>query len=264
MDRTPNIGGRLDVALFDEHSPHLDRFGLLLANIVVSLIVLSLVDIAPEDANVRSGLAGIVIAFTVSAMLALAVRAAGVRRRWRRVADVIAVFAVLASLLVLVGDLAGWHSNDSGDATPLPSPLWVVLSLFLPVIVVRRILRHRRVAVLTLLGAICAYLLIAFTFTFVFLTINVVDSTRFFGHEEPTTSFMYFSLAGITTLGTSSDLSPATDLGQLLSVTETVLGQIFLVTLVAALVGLYAAARRGSEAPPETESIVPGPGADAR
>lgn len=244
MDRKPNFAERLDRALFDDHSPHLDRFGLLLLTIVISLVVLSLVHIAPEDANVRSGIAGIVIAFTVSAMLVLAVRASGVRRRWKRVADVLAVVAIVASLVVLAGDVAGWRSDDPGDATPLPSPLWVVLSLFLPVIVVRRILKHRRVALSTLLGAVCAYLLIAFTFTFVFLTINAVDSTRFFGQEEPTTSFMYFSLASITTLGTSGDLQAASDLGQLLSVGETILGQIFLVTLVAALVGLYAAQRR--------------------
>ena len=199
-------------------------------------------NIAPEDSDVRSGIAGIVIAFSVSAMLMLAVRASGVRRTWRRGADVVAVVAIVASLVVLIGDIAGWRGDDPGGATPLPSPLWVVLSLFLPVIVVRRVLHHRRVALSTLLGAVCAYLLITFTFTFAFLTANVLDSTPFFGQDEPTTRFMYFSLASITTLG-GGDLEPATDLAGLLSVTETILGQIFLVTLVAALVGLFAAQR---------------------
>lgn len=235
---------RLDDALFDDHSPHLDRFGVLLLTIVASLVVLSLVDIAPGGENVKAGIGGMVIAFSVSAMLVLAVRASGVKRSWRRATDVIATVAIVASLLVLTGDLAGWRGIHAEDATPLPSPLWVVLSLFLPVIVVRRILRHRRVAVSTLLGAVCAYLLIAFTFTFIFLTLNAVESDPFFGRAEPTTSFMYFSLASITTLGTGGNLQAASDLGQLLSVTETILGQIFLVTLVAALVGLYAANRR--------------------
>lgn len=248
MDGKQNLGERIDAALFDDHSPHLDRFGLLLLTIGVSLVVLSLVDISPADADVRAGVGGMVIAFTVSAMLALAVRASGVRRSWRRAADVIAVVAILASAVVLTGDLAGWRGDDP-DTTPLPSPLWVVLSLFLPVIVVRRILRHRRVRLATLLGAVCAYLLIAFTFTFVFLSVNVIDDDRFFGQAEPTTSFMYYSLACLTTLGTGSALQPSSDLGQLLTVSETVLGQIFLVTLVAALVGLYAANRpRGEEA----------------
>jgi hypothetical protein len=244
VDRKPNIAERLDEALFDEHSPHLDRFGLLLLTIVASLVVLSLVDIAPGGENVKAGIGGMVIAFSVSAMLVLAVRASGVRRSWRRGADVIAAVAIVASAVVLTGDLAGWRGIDPENATPLPSPLWVVLSLFLPVIVVRRILRHRRVAVSTLLGAVCAYLLIAFTFTFVFLTVNALEPGYFFGRAEPTTSFTYFSLASITTLGTGSDLQASSNLGQLLSVTETILGQIFLVTLVAALVGLYAANRR--------------------
>lgn len=189
MDGKRNIAERLDEALFDEHSPHLDRFGLLLLTIVVSLVVLSLVDIAPGGENVKAGVGGMVIAFSVSAMLVLAVRASGVKRSWRRATDVIAAVAIVASLLVLTGDIAGWRGIDPEDATPLPSPLWVVLSLFLPVIVVRRILRHRRVAVSTLLGAVCAYLLIAFTFTFVFLTLNALEATAFFGQAEPTTSF---------------------------------------------------------------------------
>jgi hypothetical protein len=246
VDGKRNAAARLDAALFDDHSAHLDRFGLLLLTIVGSTVVLSLVDISPEDGDVRSGLAGILISFTVSAMVVLAVRASGVRRRWRRIADIIAILAIVASLVVLAADLIGWRSTDPGDATPLPSPLWVVLSLFLPLIVVRRILRHRRVALSTLLGAVCAYLLIALAFAFVYLTINAVGAGYFFGDDQPTTSFMYFSLASITTLG-AADLAAVSDLGQLLSVSETILGQIFLVTLVAALVGLYAA-RRGPEA----------------
>ena len=244
MDGKPNLLERIDETLFDDHSPHLDRFGVLLLTIVATLVVLSLVDIAPGNQDVKAGIGGMAIAFSVSAMLVLAVRASGLKRSWRRAVDVIAAVAVVASVLVLTGDLAGWRDIDSNEATPLPSPLWVVLSLFLPVIVVRRILRHRRVATSTLLGAVCAYLLIAFTFTFIFLTLNVVETTRFFGQAEPTTSFTYFSLASITTLGTGTVLQAASDLGQLVSVTETILGQIFLVTLVAALVGLYAANRR--------------------
>jgi len=42
---------------------------------------------------------------------------------------------------------------------------------------------------------------VEFTFTFAFLTVNALDSTSFFGQDEPTTRFMYFSLASLTTLG---------------------------------------------------------------
>lgn len=89
-----------------------------------------------------------------------------------------------------------------------------------------------------LAGAISAYLLIAFTFTFAFLTVNSYESGDFFGRAEPTTSFMYFSLTSITTVG-YGDLTATTDLGRLLATSEAVICRIFLVTLVAALVALY-------------------------
>ena len=50
---------------------------------------------------------------------------------------------------------------------------------------------------------------------------------------------MYFSLTSVSTLG-YGDLVAVTNLGCLLATTEAVVGQIFLVTLVAGLVGVYA------------------------
>ena len=58
---------------------------------------------------------------------------------------------------------------------------------------------------------------------------------------------MYFSLTTMTTTG-FGDLTAATNLGRRLTTTEAVVGQIFLVTLVALLVGLYAQERRRPDA----------------
>jgi voltage-gated potassium channel Kch len=63
--------------------------------------------------------------------------------------------------------------------------------------------------------------------------------------EESTTSFMYFSLVTVTTLG-YGDLSPVTDWARLLATTEAVIGQVYLVTVVAMLVGLFAQQRVGT------------------
>ena len=52
-----------------------------------------------------------------------------------------------------------------------------------------------------------------------------------------------WSLVTITTLG-YGDLSPTSNVGQLASVAEAVVGQIFLVTLVAALVSRFVAKPR--------------------
>jgi drug/metabolite transporter (DMT)-like permease len=235
---------RLDAALFDDDAPYVDRFGLLLLAVIGTLVVLSLVDLAPRRADAASDTGVIVTTIFVCAMLALAVRAAGVTRRWRRVADVVAAIAVAGSILLLFSDLVTGGGDRVG--TTRPSLIWILISLLLPVIVVRRILTHRRVGLSTLLGAISAYLLIAFTFTFAFLSVDGFGSSDFFGQPEPTTSFMYFSLSTMTTVG-FGDLTAATDMARLLATTEAVVGQIFLVTLVALLVGLYAQDRRRHE-----------------
>jgi drug/metabolite transporter (DMT)-like permease len=241
VNEPPHVLRRLDAARFDDDAPNVDRFGLLLLSVIGTLVVLSLVDLAPRRADAASDTGVIVVTVFVSIMLVLAVRAAGVARRWRRVAAVIAALAVAGSILLLFSDLVTGDGARAG--TTRPTLIWIFISLLLPVIVVRRILTHRRVGLSTLLGAISAYLLIAFAFTFAFLTVDGYGSSDFFGDREPTTSFMYFSLTTMTTTG-FGDLTAATNLGRLLATTEAVVGQIFLVTLVALLVGLYAQERR--------------------
>lgn len=233
MPDRPGLATRLDRALFDDASRQLDRFGLLLGLVVFTLCTLSLVDLHPERADTGSRVGLLVVTVAVAAMFMATVRATGVTRRWRRIADAIALLSVLGSTLTVVGDAV---SGGRGEIRP--SGVWVVIAVAIPLAVVRRILRHRSVGVSTLLGAISAYLLIAFTFTFAFLTVDGYQDGFFFGQPETTPGFMYFSLTTMTTVG-YGDLTATSDLGRLLAMGEAVIGQVFLVTLVAALVGLY-------------------------
>jgi hypothetical protein len=58
------------------------------------------------------------------------------------------------------------------------------------------------------------------------------------GGERTQPEYVYFSFVTLTTLG-FGDLSPAVGLPQALTVAEAVIGQVFLVTLVARLVTLW-------------------------
>jgi hypothetical protein len=234
---------RLDRALFDDESSHIDRFGWLLAVTVAAIVVLSLIDLAPPESDLPADIGLAVVTLFVGAAFVLSLRAAGVARRWRRAADVLVGLAILSSVLLIAGELVVDADADAGRGDRTPSFLWLVLSASTPFAVTRRILKHRRVTVATLLGAISTYLLIAVTFTYLFLAVDAAQTEPFFAGAEPTTSFMYFSLTTVTTLG-FGDLSPTTELGRLLATTEAVVGQIFLVTLVAALVGLFAQGAR--------------------
>jgi hypothetical protein len=56
---------------------------------------------------------------------------------------------------------------------------------------------------------------------------------------------MYFSLATVTTVG-YGDLAPASNIARLLSTSEALVGQVYLVTFVAMLVGLAASRWRAN------------------
>ncbi|MGE0025535.1 MAG: potassium channel family protein [Thermoleophilia bacterium] len=228
---------RIDAGLFDDDPPGADRFGLLLITTVATVVVLSLVDLRPEEAPRQADAGRVVVSVAVGLMLVLGARASGVRRRWFRVILGISILGVLLAVGLLIGDLVT-DAPINGSEPVGPSPIWVALAVCVPVMVVRRVLRHEHVGVGTLMGAISAYLMIAVTFTFGFLTADVAQSADFFGQPAATTRFMYFSLTSITTLG-YGDLTAKTDLGGLLATSEAATGQIFLVILVAALVSRF-------------------------
>lgn len=225
--------------VFDDQSRLLDRFGILLVVTVASIVILSLVDIGPrvDEASGRwqSAMASILVGVT----LLLALRASGLNRRLQRIADLVVLIMVTSvSFLAVVTSFT--------DVVPRPTtaaPIMVVLlAIVAPMAIVRRLVQHREVTRGTLLGAISGYLLLPIAFFYVFLSSATVSGRPFFGLPQPTTSYMYFSLTTITTTG-YGDLTAASPFGRLLAMAEAVTGQVYLVTFVAMLVGLFAANR---------------------
>jgi uncharacterized membrane protein len=102
------------------------------------------------------------------------------------------------------------------------------------------VLRHRQVSFETILGAVCIFVLVALLFAFVYIAVAALKEGPFFAQPDPhhQSDFVYFSFVVITTLG-FGDLSPSSGLPQALTVLEALIGQVFLVTLVARLVTLW-------------------------
>jgi len=123
-------------------------------------------------------------------------------------------------------------------------PVALLVTATLP-ITIRRVLQHRRVTHETVLGALCTYVLLGLLFAFLFLAVDDFRGDPFFAQESAhvQSEYLYFSFVTLTTLG-FGDLSPAVGLPQALTVLEALLGQVFLVTLVARLVTLWGAERR--------------------
>jgi hypothetical protein len=118
-------------------------------------------------------------------------------------------------------------------------PVVLLVTATLPV-TISRTLQHRRITHETVLGALCAYVLVGLLFAFSYLAVDELRDGPFFAQEGPhaQSEFVYYSFVSLTTLG-FGDLSPAVGLPQALTVLEALTGQIFLVTLVARLVTLW-------------------------
>ncbi len=209
-----------------------DRFDLLFYVTVATAGLLLLVDLDQEGwAEILS----VTVTLLTAAMLFLAVTAAGVGRRGRRVVLIIGAIGVLTGVLSMV--LTPTQYGFAGLA-------WLLLVLAAPVIALRRLMEHSRVTYETILGALSVFILlgIAATDLFLFIDTFLSGSGRFFGATEPTTVFTYFSFVTITSLG-YGDFYPVGVVGRAAAAGEAVVGQVYLVVVVARLVSLYSGGR---------------------
>ena len=88
-------------------------------------------------------------------------------------------------------------------------PVVLLVTATLPV-TISRTLKHRRITHETVLGALCAYVLVGLLFAFVYLAVDELRDGSFFAQEGPhaQSEFVYYSFVSLTTLG-FGDLSPA-------------------------------------------------------
>jgi voltage-gated potassium channel Kch len=90
-----------------------------------------------------------------------------------------------------------------------------------------------------ILGVVCVYLLLGLSFMLAFSVIGRVQGGFFAEQADWTTSeLVYFSYVTLTTLG-YGDFTPATDVGRYAAVIEAIIGQVFLVVIVARFVSLW-------------------------
>jgi len=236
--------------LFDNPSLHLDRFSVLVVVAVIIIVALSLVNLDVNLDPTGGRIVGAIVGLLVGGTLLLALRASGLARRVQLVADAV-VATVTLGLIILASAGAMSPDTTTGWLRGVAFLVVVILAVMTPVVIARRLIQHRRVRSATVMGAIAGYLFIPITFFYAFLAVEQIAQQTFFESAEPTTSFMYFSLATLTTLG-YGDLAATSTVGQLLAGSEAIIGQIYLVTCVALIVGLFAMSWRvGSETPSE-------------
>jgi hypothetical protein len=211
-------------------------FGRLLVVILVSLVF--------QLAAPESDWARLVTIILQGATLLFALSVSGTRRAILHLARLAVALAVLASTGVLVG------TGELGTAAA--KLVTVLLVALAPIAIAAGLYRHVReeqaVTIRTMFGVLCIYLLVGMLYSFLFSAIDHVGSTAFFTapHSEDQSDFLYFSFTTITTTG-YGDLVAATNLGRSLAITEALTGQIYLVTVVALIVGNLRPRRRAGD-----------------
>ena len=98
---------------------------------------------------------------------------------------------------------------------------------------------HRGVIdVQTVLGAISIYVTIGLVAAFLYASIADLSSSQFFVQQSHATTadFVYYSYVTLTTTG-YGDLTAAGNIGRSVSILEAMLGQLYLVTVVAVVIG---------------------------
>jgi ion channel len=203
-----------------------DAYGLVLALILITFAVM--MTLPPE------GWGGRVAAIAVAGLTAIvALTSSDVRPARVRLAAIVAGAAVAAALI------AQGISSDRllGLAFGAASVLLAVAAV---TILRRVILGASRVDFRTILGAISVFTLLGLLFAFLYLMFGRWTHSDFFtGVAAPRVSdYLFFSYTTLTTTG-YGNLVPAGTVGQSFAVFEMLLGQIFLVTLVAGLVSLW-------------------------
>jgi hypothetical protein len=214
-----------------------DTYGTLLILIVVAYSVMALVENTKWARAVTSALFG--------ATLLLALHTSHIRGRIMRIVSVIVVLTVAWQAALAITD----HEPFRGATV-----IGVLLVVAAPFVILFRIFRHPVINLETILGAIDAYILVGMAFAAIYGAFDVVDGPFFAQGHESGVKFLYFSFVVITTLG-FGDLTPRADLGRVIVSLEALLGQLFLVTVVAVLVAnLGRAARHTLGSGPEVDA----------
>jgi Ion channel len=211
-----------------------DSYGLLLGLVLASILSTGLAGDRTWARVIPIGIQG--------GMLLFAQRTSGASRK---LVLPTTLFIGAALLATIVASASGTARTGSG-AFALVGSLLVAATA---IVIVRRLLEHTSVSGATILGAVCIYLLVGLFFSYVYGAIGAFGNGFFQGHPDPAPSdFLYFSYVTLSTVG-YGDFVAGTRLGQMTAVCEALMGQVYLVTVVALLVGRASFRRRPEDAP---------------
>jgi voltage-gated potassium channel len=158
---------------------------------------------------------------------------------------------IIAAAFLIPGLTGRWLS-DYGLNPELQVAAALCTTVFLAFVttgVLRQVLRPGRVTYDTISGAICAYLMIGVTFSFIYLSMELqwpgaftltgaLTMTELMKTHEELQRLIYYSFVTLTTLG-YGDIVPAIGPARAAAALEAIVGQMYVAILVARLVALH-------------------------
>jgi hypothetical protein len=202
------------------------RYGMLLLALAILFVFEGVAHAGDAQRLVGTLLAG--------GTLMIALYAADVPHRRLRIAGVIVALLVAGVIVALLANNSTRVQGLAALANALlvaAAPPAVVMGL------ARQLRRTGTITVTTVAGVLCLYLMLGLFFAFAFVAVQNLGGGAFFSNGDRVTAptSVYFSFVTMTTVG-YGDFTARTNLGHTMSVTEALLGQIYLVTVVAAMV----------------------------
>jgi hypothetical protein len=156
---------------------------------------------------------------------------------------------LVATTVLILGLVPQWIEGlGFGHLHMFGRMLIALFLLYVCVLTLRMVLTAGSVTLEVILAALCVYLLLGFIWAIGFQLVEYFDPGSFSIPEEMLEGAMsrqraigsalsYFSYVTITTLG-YGDITPVAPLARSLATVEGIIGQIYLVTLIARLVSM--------------------------
>lgn len=163
------------------------------------------------------------------AAMSAALSRAGVSRRLLVVAVAVGAVALVSGIVdLLVG---------GGYALGVSQLAVAALLVLVPTAIVAEFIRDLNVTVQSVTAAVCVYLVFGMFFASLAYAVSALSGEPYFAGKTTAGSsdYLYFSYVTLATVG-YGDYVPALPAGRALSVLEALMGQLYLVTVVALLV----------------------------
>jgi hypothetical protein len=152
-------------------------------------------------------------------------------------------------LITLAGVIACVNFVPGRDVTIAVGLLEGALTLATGVVIARGVVDQGEVNLQSVRGAIAIYVLLGLVFTFIYGALATASGPLFAqGTDGTRTVRVYFSYVTLTTLG-YGDFAPARTAARTCAIVEALLGQLYLVTIVALLVSRLHTGGGGDDEP---------------